>query len=216
VKKERLLAEANFQHTPQGFGAITWRGNRGQECLLLSVHQYLADAPDGWTWCVARAMDNDSSDWVLKIAAVVATMHGAFADFEVAHGDLHVGQFLQHDDDYFVIDFDGDPLGGEGQSWMSDLVSMLCSFIHVAAVAEVKYLSAHDLGSWVEAVSEQFLGEYLRIRSDVRLPDRAVLLKKMADNERREHEYATRYLPEWTYAAEYGMAFVERRRVESA
>jgi len=216
LAKERILARANFPHTPESFGDITWMSDSGEELLVASVQSYLSDSSDGWTWCVAKAMDNDRSEWVENIAAVVASMHEVFADSNSAHGDLHVGQFLYHDGNYFVIDFDGHPLGNSAESWLGDLVSMLCSFIHVGGVAEVKYGAPHDMASWIAEVSKRFLDHYLLLRPGVELPDEESLVAMMAENEQRERDYATRFLPEWTYAADYGIDYVERRRRESS
>ena len=209
--KERCLAAAGFPHTPRSFGDITWRGESGDELLVASVQQFLPGSSDGWTWCVGHAMADDRSGWVERIASVVADMHTVLSDHNLAHGDLHVGQLLLSGDDYFVIDFDGHPLGAEHESWIGDVVSMLCSFIHVGAVAQVKYGSPHDTPSWIAEISHRFLEHYQHCRPDVALPSESELWALMAQAEKREYEYAAKFLPEWLYAAEYGIDYVDRR-----
>jgi predicted trehalose synthase len=210
LAKERRLAERGFSDTPESFGHITWTSDAGTEHVVASVQRYLADSEDGWTWCVEHAIANERRNWPRSLGQVVAHMHNAFADTDLAHGDLHVGQILRHDDSYYVIDFDGNPVGDSSESWLLDVVSMLCSFIHVAAVAEVKYAATHNVSQWVDAVSAEFLDSYFRDRPEITRPSRGTLVELMAQKEEEEREYAQKFLPEWTYAAEYGRDFVER------
>ena len=216
LTKERHLRAKGFPHTPAGCGEITWRSDSGEELLLVSVKSYLKNSSDGWTWCVEYARKDVRLPWPAEVARVVAGMHGSFAGTPLAHGDLHVGQLLLSHGSYYVIDFDGNPLGNQEESWLRDVVSMLCSFVHVAAVAEVKYRALHDMVSWVDDVSRQFLDTYSAIRGDVTLPDQKTLWGLMAENEVVEMEYADRFLPEWAYAARYGQAFIERKLHEAA
>jgi len=215
LTKERRLSEHHYPHTAAHFGHITWTSPDNSEHLLAGVQEFLPGSVDGWTWCVAHAKGNNCDTWPGALGEVVALMHNAFDGTTLAHGDLHVGQILNQGDSYYIIDFDGDPLGHTPESWLQDVVGMLCSFIHVAAVAEVKYHAAHDFSEWVRIVSDRFLETYLATRPGVRLPPRDQLLALMAHKEVAEMLYATTYLPEWTYAAEYGHAFVERLIDES-
>lgn len=210
LAKERRLQERAYSHTPTGFGHITWTSEAGTENLVASAQQFLPDSEDGWTWCVKHAMANEGEKWPGLLGEVVAGMHNAFADTDLAHGDLHVGQILRHNDSFYVIDFDGNPLGAASESWLLDVVSMLCSFIHVAAVAELKYAAPHNLAQWADGVSADFLDSYFRYRPEVTPPSRRTLVELMARKEEEELDYARRFLPEWTYAAEYGRDCVER------
>lgn len=216
LAKEILLAEHAFPHTPESRGHLTWRDDVGEDLLLAGVQRYLPDSEDGWTWCVRRAMADDSEGWPAVIAQVVASMHEVLAPANLAHGDLHVGQFLHCEGQYYVIDFDGNPVGNRSESWLGDVVGMLCSFLHVAAVAGKKYGASHDVLAWADRVSEEFLHHYQASRTSVTLPDRRTLLGLMEDSERNELEYAARFLPEWTYAAQFGYDTVKGRANESA
>ena len=210
--KERFLFEAGFAHVPRNYGHLTWRDEEENEFLVCSAQQFLPGSRDGWSWCVEGARKGLPLDWVPMIADIVAEMHECFGNSGFAHGDLHVGQFLSTGSAFHVIDFDGNPLGKKKESWLGDLVSMLCSFIHVAAVAEVKYATEYDMNQWVDDVSELFLSRYQSRRPHAALPHYPSLLELMAENEKVELEYASRFLPEWLYAAEYGRAFVENKQ----
>ncbi len=211
VAKERLLAIHSFPHTPESRGHLTWQAASGEQMLLASAQRYLPDSVDGWTWCVKWAMENIRNDWPGEVAQIAAAMHEIFAASGLAHGDLHVGQFLHTKGRYFVTDFDGDPLSNRQESWLGDVVGMLCSFLHVAAVAGLKYEAKHDVLDWADDVSETFLSSYFGHRPTLGRPDRRTLLTLMVEREQSELDYAARFLPEWTYAAQFGYEIVRGR-----
>ena len=48
------LAAVGFEAVPRPFGSLSWTAPDGQETTIALADAYLADARDGWDWCVAR------------------------------------------------------------------------------------------------------------------------------------------------------------------
>ena len=201
-EKELLIQNQGFAFTPKSFGYLTY-----QEKLVASVYEYIIGASDGWTWCIQKAKDNDLGSWIQALAEITSTMHRAFEGSGFAHGDLHVGQFLNSGDDFYVIDFEGSPIPTSHESSIADVASLMCSFIHVSAVIEKKYPVEHDNYDWLEKVLQTFQYEYEE--HSMQLLDNQELWQLMLEHEEVEAEYAEKYLPHWKYVAEFGKDYIQ-------
>jgi hypothetical protein len=199
--KEQALATYGFPFTPPTRGHITYDNQ-----LIASLYDYIPETTDGWTWCIQKAKLNDTSAWVSVIARITAEMHKAFEGTNFAHGDLHVGQFLNRHDEFYVIDFEGNPIS-KSEGTIQDVASLMCSFIHVGAVIDKKYPVPHDNLLWIRTTLQKFQYEYEE--HSMQLLDAEELWKCMAEHEEVEAEYAEKYLPHWKYVAEFGKEFIQ-------
>lgn len=98
------------------------------------------------------------------------------------HGDFHLGQVLAVDDDYVILDFEGEPTRSlearrEKQSPLKDVAGMIRSY-HYAAYAGL-FSWTHDrpddfprlepwAGGWYRVIAAAFLHEYLRTAGEAR------------------------------------------------
>lgn len=128
------------------------------------------------------------------------------------HGDFHVGQILRDAAGrYTVIDFDGDPQGGNADSADAavDVAHILVSVDMVAAVV-AKRLGRDDprILEWSTAAQDELLAAY-RVEADRRgtreLLDDSRLPGLMAAQLIRELTYARDFLPRWEYAADWAI-----------
>lgn len=202
--KEEVLLEQGFLHTPHSFGHITYGPDKH---LVASLYQYLPNTTDGWKWCVEKAKANDATTWVRDLALVTADMHKAFAGTPYAHGDLHVGQFLNSDERFFVIDFEGNPVSNVRESALADVASLMCSFIHVGAVIDKKYPVEHNIFEWIQTVLDKFLSYYETYAE--KSIHRGELREAMLEHEIIEAEYAAKFLPHWSYVADFGTHYIK-------
>ena len=202
--KELHLHHHGFLFTPSSIGFMTYDGK-----LIASAYEYIHNASDGWTWCVQKARENDTGDWIQTLARITSDMHKAFEGSEFAHGDLHVGQFLKANNDFYVIDFEGNPLSQAKESAIADVASLMCSFIHVSAVIDKKYPVEHNNLDWLERVLYTFQYEYEEKSNQLLESDE--LWSLMLEHEEVEAEYAEKYLPHWKYVAEFGKEYIQGR-----
>ena len=199
--KERVLQNHGFPYAPKAHGYLTYENH-----LIASLYDYIPNTTDGWTWCIQKAKANDSSEWVSGLARITADMHTAFEGTGFAHGDLHVGQFLNREDEFYVIDFETNPIT-TSESAIQDVASLMCSFIHVGAVIDKKYPVAHDNTAWIQKTLDKFQYEYEENTMHLLEPEELRTL--MLEHEEVEAEYAEKYLPHWKYVAEFGKAFIQ-------
>ncbi|KPN17845.1 hypothetical protein [Arthrobacter sp. Edens01] len=146
-----------------------------------------------------------------QLAAVPETAAPAFD----LHGDLHVGQVLRSGEQYWLLDFDGDPQLPDAErdrpdSAARDVAHLAASLEMVASVA-AKRLQAADEASlgrlygWADEASVQLTGAYQLAAAEAGLPDlldEAMLPGLIAEQLLRELIYAHRFLPRWQYAAD--------------
>lgn len=93
------------------------------------------------------------------------------------HGDYHLGQILCTEDDFVILDFEGEPgrplvERRQKQSPLRDVAGMIRSFHYAAAMAKRTYAASHSsdqalrlsawLRSWYVWTSSAFLGGYLQ------------------------------------------------------
>jgi maltokinase len=90
------------------------------------------------------------------------------------HGDYHLGQTLWADDDWVILDFEGEPARSLAErrrkrSPLRDVAGMLRSFAYAATVATI-VRDANVPESWEERAREQFLGGYYETVDPALLP----------------------------------------------
>jgi predicted trehalose synthase len=200
--KEEILTENGFAHLPELLGNIYW-----DEKLLASVNKYIPGTTDGWTWCVDKAKANDLGTWLINLAQLTTEMHHCLEG--LIHGDFHVGQILKtgQSDQLWVIDFEGDPLATaeEAIDPLRDVASMCASFFHVGAVA-IKYgTDSVVIKEWIVQAESIFTATYFEGKGF----EIKALHALMRSLENRELKYADKYLPQWRYAPEFAISYME-------
>jgi maltose alpha-D-glucosyltransferase/alpha-amylase len=133
------------------------------------------------------------------------------------HGDYHLGQVLVRDNDFFILDFEGEPsrsIAERRAKWspLKDVAGMLRSFSYAASAALLQFAarepeSAEDMRPWVEIYEREvvaaFLDSYFRTAEPAGiLPDeadaRARLLNAfLLDKAFYELEYELNHRPDW-------------------
>ena len=206
--KEEILTENGFAYLPELLGNIYW-----DEKLLASVNKYIPGTTDGWTWCVDKAKANDLGTWLINLAQLTTEMHRCLEG--LIHGDFHVGQILktEQSDQLWVIDFEGDPLATaeEAIDPLRDVASMCASFFHVGAVA-VKYgADPAIIKEWIAQAESIFTATYFQGNGF----DIKALHALMRSLENRELKYADKFLPQWRYAPEFAISYMEELRYGS-
>jgi trehalose synthase-fused probable maltokinase len=122
------------------------------------------------------------------------------------HGDYHLGQTLWADDDWVIIDFEGEPARSlterrRKRSPLRDVAGMLRSFAYATIAASlVRGVEAPD--GWEESAREQFLAGYLETVDPSLLPSGRVAIERLlAVYELEKAVYELRYeldnRPEW-------------------
>jgi maltose alpha-D-glucosyltransferase/alpha-amylase len=90
------------------------------------------------------------------------------------HGDYHLGQLLRTENDFLIVDFEGEPARSleerrQKQSPLRDVAGMLRSFSYAAQSALIAYTGAHpEVGAelaarataWEKAAGDAFLAAY--------------------------------------------------------
>jgi maltose alpha-D-glucosyltransferase/alpha-amylase len=87
------------------------------------------------------------------------------------HGDYHLGQLLRTEDDFLIVDFEGEPARSldqrrRKQSPLRDVAGMLRSFSYAANSALISYIKTHpqstvDLRAWASAWENAVGGAFL-------------------------------------------------------
>ena len=122
------------------------------------------------------------------------------------HGDYHLGQSLWADDDWVILDFEGEPARSLAErrrkrSPLRDVAGMLRSFAYAATVASV--MRGADMPDrWEEQAREQFLAGYFETVDPSILPPGQVAIERLlAVYELEKAVYELRYeldnRPEW-------------------
>ena len=120
------------------------------------------------------------------------------------HGDFHLGQVLRTNDDFVILDFEGEPVKTlderrARQSPLRDVAGMLRSYSYAAAVfAQNNPGSAHWLGQWEEFVSETYLNSYFSARQSARTETvRSMLRAFTLEKALYELQYELDHRPTW-------------------
>ncbi|RZU38990.1 maltose alpha-D-glucosyltransferase/alpha-amylase [Edaphobacter modestus] len=120
------------------------------------------------------------------------------------HGDYHLGQVLRTENDFTILDFEGEPVKAleerrKRQSPLRDVAGMLRSFSYVAAAfAHVHPEAASWINSWERSVHEIYLDTYI---SNLRLPltgaTQAMLAAYLLEKALYELQYELNHRPDW-------------------
>jgi maltose alpha-D-glucosyltransferase/alpha-amylase len=133
------------------------------------------------------------------------------------HGDYHLGQVLWAEDDFYILDFEGEPdrpldERRAKQSPLKDVAGMVRSFGYAAAAALHAFTLAHpmdreDLAGWAKAwrawTSAAFLRGYLAAVAGASIlpPDRATIDTLLAvfilEKALYELRYELNHRPDW-------------------
>ena len=145
------------------------------------------------------------------VAAIPETAAPAFD----LHGDLHVGQVLRSGDNYWLLDFDGDPQLPDAERDRPDTaardVAHLAASLEMVASVAAKRLQTADPASldrlygWARGAQDQLVSAYRTAAAGHGVPgllDAAQLPGLIAEQLLRELIYAHRFLPRWQYAAD--------------
>lgn len=157
---------------------------RAEGALRLALE--LTDGEDG-AWLAAHEQD------LRREFRPLAGTH----DVIRIHGDFHVGQILQWEGGYAVIDFDGNPTVADASPYQPaarDVAQLTTSLEHVAQVA-IKRRGAppERAAAWAAEAKARLLAAYGPV-------DPALLRPFEIEQECRELIYAARHLPRWRYA----------------
>jgi maltokinase len=134
------------------------------------------------------------------------TYTGAAGQFIRAHGDYHLGQTMWADDDWVILDFEGEPARSLAErrrkrSPLRDVAGMLRSFAYVAnAVSLLRGVDPPD--AWEERARSEFLSGYFDAVDPALLPAGQVAIDRLlAVFELEKAVYELRYeldnRPDW-------------------
>jgi len=122
------------------------------------------------------------------------------------HGDYHLGQTLMRDNDWVILDFEGEPARTlverrRKRSPLRDVAGMLRSFAYAATAAELTR-DADVPASWEERARERFLEGYLEtVDQSLLPPGEAAIERLLAVFELEKAVYELRYeldnRPDW-------------------
>jgi len=130
------------------------------------------------------------------------------------HGDLHVGQFLRTDQDLYITDFDGDPIGSLETCLLPrpavvDVASLMQSIDHVGRVVIRREPTKRTtIESMLSQACDAMLATYcqtLRNAGKIDLFDERLLWTLRVAQELHEIAYASTLLPEWIYVPEQSL-----------
>jgi len=130
------------------------------------------------------------------------------------HGDFHVGQILEWEGGYAVIDFDGDPVApvatrSRFDTPVRDVAAFVRSLDHLGRIAQARRPGRDaDVGSWIARSRDVFLDTYwseLAARGQAALFDARLLRPLEVAQELHEYVYAARFLPGWRYVPDLAM-----------
>ena len=110
------------------------------------------------------------------------------------HGDLHLGQALRARDEWFIIDFEGEPLSSVAERTRPDLAlrdvaGVLRSFDYAAAVSEAD-------PDWIASARAGLLAGYAAASSTI--PDSELVRTLEIDKALYEAVYEARNRPQWS------------------
>jgi len=121
------------------------------------------------------------------------------------HGDFHLGQTLWADDDWVILDFEGEPARSlperrRKRSPLRDVSGMMRSFAYAASAAELQR-GVEPPAGWEDRAREQFLDGYRATVDQSLVPSGAAMDKLLTVFELEKAVYELRYelnnRPDW-------------------
>jgi len=111
------------------------------------------------------------------------TYAGATGKIIRTHGDYHLGQTLWSENDWVIIDFEGEPARPvterrRKRSPLRDVAGMLRSFAYAAIAAELLH-DTHAPEGWEEEARTQFLEGYLETADPTLLPSGSLAIERL-------------------------------------
>jgi maltokinase len=111
------------------------------------------------------------------------TYAGATGKIIRTHGDYHLGQTLWSQDDWVILDFEGEPARPvterrRKRSPLRDVAGMLRSFAYAAIAAELLHDTAAPDG-WEDEARVQFLDGYLETADPTLLPSGSLAIERL-------------------------------------
>jgi len=111
------------------------------------------------------------------------TYAGATGKIIRTHGDYHLGQTLWSENDWVIIDFEGEPARPvterrRKRSPLRDVAGMLRSFAYAAIAAELLHDTPAPEG-WEEEARTQFLDGYLETADPTLLPSGSLAIERL-------------------------------------
>nr|WP_205267280.1 glucosamine kinase [Mycolicibacterium sphagni] len=205
----------------------------------LSITAATASQADADRWCAAafatldqaQALSSSETADLLRerrdeIERTLGGL-GALAGGPVieGHGDLHVGQVLQHAGGYVVTDFDGNPVLPAAERVLPipavlDVAGLAQSLTHAAIVARRHHeVDDRSLSAVEQAARQAFLKSYagrLTELGHAGLYDAAPLRAFRLQQVLREIVYAARHLPRWMYVPDAALPMLLDERTIGA
>jgi maltose alpha-D-glucosyltransferase/alpha-amylase len=122
------------------------------------------------------------------------------------HGDYHLGQVLRTEDDFVILDFEGEPVKSleerrKRQSPLRDVAGMLRSFSYVAAAFGNQHPESGEwLRDWDRTVRATYLDAYSSARGlDLKAGSLKVMLSGyLLEKALYELQYELNHRPDWT------------------
>ncbi len=121
------------------------------------------------------------------------------------HGDFHLGQVLRTEDDFVILDFEGEPVKSveerrSRKSPLRDVAGMLRSFSYVVAVFHRDHPEAESRLKEREQIFQKlYLDSYLLSRSkELTATTRTMLKAYLLEKALYELEYELNHRPQWT------------------
>lgn len=120
------------------------------------------------------------------------------------HGDYHLGQVLRTENDFVILDFEGEPVKTleerrKRQSPLRDVAGMLRSFSYVAASFGRAHSEASSwITDWEKSVQESYLGTYIsNFHLDLTDAIKAMLSAYLLEKALYELQYELNHRPDW-------------------
>ena len=196
----------DFVPEPASAEKLTADANRlrGQITSTLSLlRQKFADLPEEYIVDVASllAQRNIMNLLADRLESLAPDEAGQWTRI---HGDYHLGQVLRTENDFAILDFEGEPVKSleerrKRQSPLRDVAGMLRSFSYVAAAFGREHPEAASwLPEWDKTIRANYLNAYAVERGrDLSEAQRILLSGYLLEKALYELQYELNHRPDW-------------------